>query len=140
MENAKREKQNIGKRLDAFFDKNYAFFFAPIIVAILYMFALWKYEVYPFGDKYTAASYDLSAQICPFIEHLFDVFDGKSKLTFSYAIVGGADVGAFAVAADEAEKLDRAGAGGAEPVRGAGVELGRLPGVQGEVPVAEHQT
>ena len=92
MENAKREKQNIGKRLDAFFDKNYAFFFAPIIVAILYMFALWKYEVYPFGDKYTAASYDLSAQICPFIEHLFDVFDGKSKLTFSYAIVGGADV------------------------------------------------
>ena len=44
------------------------------------------------GDKYTAASYDLSAQICPFIEHLFDVFDGKSTLTFSYAIVGGADV------------------------------------------------
>ena len=92
MENAKREKQNIGKRLDAFFDKNYAFFFAPFIVAILYMFALWQYDVYPFGDKYTAASYDLSAQICPFIEHLFDVFDGKSTLTFSYAIVGGADV------------------------------------------------
>ena len=92
MENVNSKKQNIGKRLDVFFDKNYAFFFAPLIVAILYMFALWQYGVYPFGDKYTAASYDLSAQICPFIEHLFDVFDGKSTLTFSYAIVGGADV------------------------------------------------
>ena len=92
MENTTSQQQNIGKRLDAFFDKHYAFFFAPLIVAILYMFALWQYDVYPFGDKYTAASYDLSAQICPFIEHLFDVFDGKSTLTFSYAIVGGADV------------------------------------------------
>ena len=92
MENTKPQKQNIAKRLDAFFDKNYAFLFAPIIVALLYMFALWQYDVYPFGDGYTAASYDLSAQICPFIEHLFDVFDGKSTLTFSYAIVGGADV------------------------------------------------
>ena len=92
MENTKPKKQNIGKRLDDFFDKQYAFFFAPIIVALLYIFALWQYDVYPFGDKYTAASYDLSAQICPFIEHLFDVFDGKSTLTFSYAIVGGADV------------------------------------------------
>ena len=92
MENAKPTKQNIAKRLDEFFDKNYAFLFAPLIVAFLYLFALWQYDVYPFGDKYTAASYDLSAQICPFIEHLFDVFDGKSTLTFSYAIVGGADV------------------------------------------------
>lgn len=92
MENTKQEKQTISKRLDAFFDKYYAFFFAPLIVALLYVLALCRYDVYPFGDKYTAASYDLSAQICPFIEHLFDVFDGKSKLTFSYAIVGGADV------------------------------------------------
>lgn len=92
MEERKQEKQNIGKRIEDFFDKNYAFFFAPLIVAFLYIFALWQYDVYPFGNKYTAASYDLSAQICPFIEHLYDVFDGKSKLTFSYAIVGGADV------------------------------------------------
>ena len=48
--------------------------------------------VAPFGDEYTAASYDLSAQICPFVEHLFDFFQGKSTLTYSYAIVGGADV------------------------------------------------
>ncbi len=80
------------KRADEFFDKNYALFFAPIFVLVLYMVALFSYGVYPFGDKYTAASYDLSAQICPFIEHLFDVLQGKSTLTYSYAIVGGADV------------------------------------------------
>ncbi len=92
MEKVKQGQKNIWQRFVAFFDKYYALFYAPIIVAILYIFALWQEDVYPFGNKYTAASYDLSAQICPFIEHLFDVFDGKSKLTFSYAIVGGADV------------------------------------------------
>ncbi len=79
-------------RFVAFLRRNWALFFAPLIVGALYIYALCFYEVYPFGNKYTAASYDLSAQIAPFIEHLFDVFDGKSTLTFSYAIVGGADV------------------------------------------------
>ncbi len=92
MEIREKEKLNIGKKVDEFLDKNYALIFAPLVVVFLYLFALWQYGVYPFGNKYTAASYDLSAQICPFIEHLFDVFDGKSTLTFSYAIVGGADV------------------------------------------------
>ncbi len=81
-----------GTKAEQFFDKNYALFFAPIFVMILYMVALLSHGVYPFGDKYTAASYDLSAQICPFIEHLFDVLQGKSTLQYSYAIVGGADV------------------------------------------------
>ena len=80
------------KKISAFFDKYYALFFAPILVGCLYMTVLAMSGVAPFGDKYTAASYDLSAQICPFIEHLFDVFQGKSTLTYSYAIVGGADV------------------------------------------------
>ncbi len=72
--------------------KNCALFLAPLFVALAYTLALLCNGVYPFGERYTAASYDLSAQIAPFIEHLFDVFDGKSTLTFSYAIVGGADV------------------------------------------------
>ncbi len=88
MERTIKKQREIG----AFFDRNYALFFAPVIVAFAYILALVQHGVYPFGNKYTAASYDLSAQICPFIEHLFDVFDGKSTLTFSYAIVGGADV------------------------------------------------
>ncbi len=72
--------------------KNYALFCAPLLVGALYLLALIVFGVYPFGGQYTAASYDLSAQIAPFIEHLFDVFDGKSTLSFSYAVVGGADL------------------------------------------------
>ena len=80
------------KKADAFFEKNYALFFAPIIALTAYLVALYVYGIWPFSNKYTAASYDLSAQICPFIEHLFDVLEGKSTLSYSYAIVGGADV------------------------------------------------
>ena len=74
-----------------FLKKYRAYIFAPLIVGLLYLFALWQGKVFPFG-KYTAASYDLSAQICPFIEHFFDVFQGKSTLTYTYAVAGGADV------------------------------------------------
>ncbi len=85
-------EQKLKTRAGAFFDKNYALFFAPLIVLVAYTVALFAYGVYPFGDKFTLASYDLSAQICPFIEHLFDVFEGKSSLFYSYAIAGGTDV------------------------------------------------
>ncbi len=92
MENITQAKPNKKEKIIAFFNRNSAMFFAPLFVGVLYIFALFQYGVYPFGNSYTAASYDLSAQIAPFVEHLFDVFDGKSTLTFSYAIVGGADV------------------------------------------------
>ena len=62
------------------------------IVLAMYAYWLYGYGVYPFGEQYTVASYDLSAQICPFIEHLFEVMKGKSSLFYSYAIAGGADV------------------------------------------------
>lgn len=80
------------KRLGGFLKENHAIFLAPFIVACVFIVALCAYGVYPFGNRYTLASYDLSAQICPFIEHLFDVMQGKSTLTYSYAIVGGTDV------------------------------------------------
>ena len=81
----------------AFFAKYWGLFAAPLIAFVLYMVQLAISQVYPFGPDYTVASYDLSAQICPFIEHLFDVLDGKSSLFYSYSIAGGADVfGTFA--------------------------------------------
>ncbi len=92
MQNEQQTKKGFMKKLEAFFDKNYALIFAPVFVLVLYLSALYTSGVYPFSEKYTGASYDLSAQICPFIEHLFDVMQGKSTLTYSYAIVGGADV------------------------------------------------
>ena len=84
--------KGLGKKADAFFDRNYALIFAPVFVIVLYMVALFSQGVYPFGTKYTVASYDLSAQIAPFIEHIFDVIQGKSTLTYTYALVGGVDV------------------------------------------------
>ncbi len=78
-------------KTSAFFARNWAYFFAPVFALCAYFITLWLYGVYPFGG-YTVASYDLSAQICPFIEHFFDVLDGKSTWTYSYAIAGGADV------------------------------------------------
>ncbi|MBO4940086.1 MAG: YfhO family protein [Clostridia bacterium] len=91
----KTENNPVGKltwsNIKAFFQRNYAMFFAGILVFVLYVAQLVMSKVYPFGE-YTVASYDLSAQICPFIEHLFDVLQGKSTLSYTYAIVGGADV------------------------------------------------
>lgn len=85
-------KQSLIQRIGNFMDVNYALFFAPLMVFVIYMAMLFTNGVWPFGDGFTVASYDLSAQICPFIEHLFDVLDGKSSLFYSYAIAGGADV------------------------------------------------
>ncbi len=91
-EKVQKEEVSFAKKLSAFFEKNFALFLTPLIVLFLYFFVSKVYGVYPFGDKYTAASYDYSAQICPFFEHMFNVFKGKSSLTYSYAIMGGADV------------------------------------------------
>lgn len=62
-----------------------------LFILILFAIALACYGVYPFG-RATMSSYDMSAQVAPFIEHFYDVFNGKSSLFYSYAIAGGADV------------------------------------------------
>ncbi len=88
MENAKRAKLN---NVKGALQKFYPYLLSCGLVLGLYLFMLVLRRVYPFG-VYTVASYDLSSQICPFIEHLFDVLKGRSSLFFSYAIAGGADV------------------------------------------------
>ena len=79
------------ERINGFFREKFAYFLAIFPVLFLYLFMLVIDRVFPFG-KYTVASYDLSSQICPYIEHLFDVIQGKSTLFYSYSIAGGADV------------------------------------------------
>lgn len=79
------------ERMNGFFREKFAYFLAIFPVLFLYLFMIVVDKVFPFGS-YTVASYDLSSQICPYIEHLFDVLQGKSSLFYSYSIAGGADV------------------------------------------------
>lgn len=77
----------------SFFKKHTVFaylFMAAVIFAIFAIF-LAVYGIYPFGEK-TMSSYDMLAQVAPFIEHFYDVFSGKSSLFYTFAIAGGADV------------------------------------------------
>ena len=71
---------------------NYPVFIAPIFTAFIYVVSLYLMGAYPFSDEYTVSSYDLSSQICPYIEHLFDVMQGKSQLFHSFSVAAGADV------------------------------------------------
>ena len=70
-----------------------AILYSGITLFILTIFTIARavFKIFPFGDA-TMSSYDMSAQIAPFIEHFFDVIDGKSSLFYTYAIAGGADV------------------------------------------------
>lgn len=62
-----------------------------LFILVVFAIALACKGVYPFGDA-TMSSYDMSAQVAPFIEHFFDVINGKSSLFYSFSIAGGADV------------------------------------------------
>lgn len=65
---------------------------------------------------------------------------GRPPLTRPGLPGRGADVRAFSLLADEAEELHGTGAGGAEPVRGAGVELGGVAGFEDQVVLAEDES
>ena len=88
MENTQMQKLYKMKR---FFKSGAPYFLSCGLVLGMYLYMLILRQVYPFGP-YTVASYDLSAQICPFIEHIFDAWKGRSTPLFSYAIGGGADM------------------------------------------------
>ena len=62
-----------------------------VFISLVFAVALKVNGVYPFG-KSVMSSYDMLAQVAPFIEHFFDVIDGKSSLFYSFSIAGGADV------------------------------------------------
>jgi hypothetical protein len=61
-------------------------------------------------------------------------------LSESVLLGGGSDVCAFSLLADEAEKFHGSCAGGSEPVRGAGVELGGLARLEDDVVLAEDES
>ena len=62
-----------------------------VFISLVFAVALKANGIYPFG-KSVMSSYDMLAQVAPFIEHFFDVIDGKSSLFYSFSIAGGADV------------------------------------------------
>ncbi|MBQ5927397.1 MAG: YfhO family protein, partial [Clostridia bacterium] len=97
-EEIKTESESKQNKFKEFLKTSGGLVFAPLIVFVLYFIQLIFNGVYPFGNgDYTVVSYDLSAQICPFIEHLFDVLDGESSLFYTYKLAGGTDVfGTFA--------------------------------------------
>ncbi len=63
---------------------------APLIAVGLFIVFLYQQTIWPFGGR-ILSSYDMLAQIVPFAEHLFDVFNGDSSLFYSFSIAGGAD-------------------------------------------------
>ncbi|MBO5334656.1 MAG: YfhO family protein [Clostridia bacterium] len=73
------------------FQKVYPYLLSCGFVLVVYLAMLILRGIYPFGVN-SLASYDLSAQICPFIEHIFDVLKGRSSLFYSHALGGGADL------------------------------------------------
>ena len=65
--------------------------FLVVFISLIFAVFLEINGIFPFGAA-SMSSYDMLAQVAPFIEHFFDVLDGKSSLFYSFSIVGGADV------------------------------------------------
>ncbi|MBR3864223.1 MAG: YfhO family protein [Clostridia bacterium] len=94
--NIELESQEIIKNNDIFKRKPYLLplcLYGGLAFFIFVIFGIFLYinNVYPFGNA-CISSYDLLAQIVPFIEHFYDVFEGRSSLFYSYAAAGGVDL------------------------------------------------
>lgn len=90
-ENEQENSCKTKKKFIEFLAPYYHYFLAAGFILIFFFIMLIAYRVYPFGNN-DISSYDMISQIVPFIEHIFDVFSGKSSLLYSTAIAGGADV------------------------------------------------
>lgn len=94
MDEAKNKKvtDKLGfTKIKDFLTANYGFFAIPIFVIAVFTVALITFGIWPFGTA-IIASYDMLAQVCPIIEHFFDVFDGTSGLFHTFHLGGGMDM------------------------------------------------
>ncbi len=70
--------------------KNFEFLVCAIFVLVVFFSAQAILDIWPFGNS-IMASYDLLAQICPSLEHYYNVFEGTSSLFHSFFVGGGMD-------------------------------------------------
>ncbi len=83
--------QRFFSKLPYFFKQNYGFFVIPLFVFLVFTLAFIKFEIWPFGTS-IIASYDMLAQVCPILEHFFDVLQGESGLFHTFHIGSGMDM------------------------------------------------
>lgn len=89
-ENFINEETKVSKKGN-FFVNYYGFFVIPLFTFILLGIALYANGVWPFGDA-IIASYDMLAQVCPILEHFFDVLQGESDIFHTFHLGGGMDM------------------------------------------------
>ncbi len=64
------------------------------IITVLFLIIFACFGAFPFGTK-TVASFDMLHQIMPFLDLVFDAFNGNGTLTFSNMLGGGANIFGF---------------------------------------------
>ena len=74
-----------------FVKNKYGYFIIPLFIAVIFGVALFSFGIWPFGNT-VMASYDMLAQVCPILEHFFDVFSGESGLFHTFYLGGGMDM------------------------------------------------
>lgn len=74
-----------------FIKEKYGYFVIPLFIAVIFGIAQASFGIWPFGNT-IMASYDMLAQVCPMLEHFFDVFSGESGLFHTFYLGGGMDM------------------------------------------------
>ena len=94
-ENQQKNRDNIwlriAKSVPSFVKQNYGYFVIPVFIFVVFALAYAKFDIWPFGTA-IIASYDMLAQVCPILEHFFDVFQGESGLFHSFHVGSGMDM------------------------------------------------
>ncbi|MBQ8725860.1 MAG: YfhO family protein [Clostridia bacterium] len=85
------EKDGFLRKAKNFFKSFYGYFVIPLFILLIFGVAYVCYNIWPFGTA-IVSSYDMLAQICPIIEHFFDVFQGESGLFHTFHLGAGMDM------------------------------------------------